>query len=79
VPVTFTAAVRPAAPGAGTPTGLVTLSDGGSVLGMAPPDAHGQAVFAFAPDAGVHHLTAAYGGDGDFLPGASDPLLLPVT
>jgi hypothetical protein len=78
VPVTFTAAVRPAAPGAGTPTGTVSLFDGDSVLGMAPPDAHGQAAFASAPDAGVHHLAVAYGGDSNFQPGLSDPLALPV-
>src|SRR5262249_36260327 len=46
-PVTFTATVRPAAPGAGTLSGTITLFDGGSVLGMAPPGANGQAVFAF--------------------------------
>jgi hypothetical protein len=77
-PVTFTATVRPEAPGAGTPSGTITPFDGGSMLGMAPPYAHGQAVLAFAPDAGVHHLAGAYGGDGNFQPGLSDPLDLPV-
>jgi hypothetical protein len=79
VPVTFTATVGPAAPGAGTPTGTVSLFDGDSVLGMAPLGANGQAVFAFALEAGGHSLTVSYAGDGNFQPGLSDPLAFPVT
>jgi hypothetical protein len=78
VPVTFTVTVSPVAPGAGTPTGTVTIFDGTAVLGTARLDANGQAVFAFAFDAGGHSLTVSYGGDGNFLPGMSDPLNLPV-
>src|SRR5262249_20729674 len=46
VPVTFTVTVSPVAPGAGTPTGTVTIIDGTAVLGTAQLDVNGQAVFA---------------------------------
>jgi hypothetical protein len=78
VPVTFTVTVSPVAPGAGTPPGTVTIFDGTTVLGTAQLDTNGQAVFSFAFDAGDHSLTACYGGDGNFLPGISDPLDFPV-
>jgi hypothetical protein len=78
VPVTFTVTVSPVAPGAGTPTGTVTLFDGDTVLGTAQLDANGQAVFTFAFDAGDHRLTVSYGGDDNFQPAISDPLDLPV-
>jgi hypothetical protein len=78
-PVTFTVTASPVAPGAGTPTGTVTLFDGDTVLGTAQLDENGQAVFTFALDAGDHRLTVSYGGDGNFQPGLSDPLAFPVT
>jgi hypothetical protein len=78
VPVDFAVTVSPVAPGAGTPTGTVTLVDGDTALGTAQLDANGQVVFTFALDAGVHHLTVAYGGDDNFQPSISDPLALPV-
>ena len=42
-PVTFTATVSANPPGAGTPTGTVTFSDGGSPIGTATLDASGTA------------------------------------
>jgi hypothetical protein len=74
VPVDFAVTVSPVAPGAGTPTGTVTLFDGDTALGTAQLDGNGQVVFTFALDAGVHHLTVAYGGDANFQVGLSDAL-----
>ena len=78
VQVTFTVAVIPVAPGTGTPTGTVTLFDGDTVLGTAPLDANGRAVFTFAFDVGDHSLTVSYGDDGNFQARVSDPLALSV-
>ena len=65
-PVTLTATVTPAAPGAGVPTGAVTFFDGGTTLGIAALDAAGQAVLAVdGLGSGVHTITAAYGGDSE--------------
>src|SRR5262249_34918137 len=43
--VTFTATLAAVAPGAGTPTGMVTFKDGNVVLGTAPVGADGTARF----------------------------------
>jgi hypothetical protein len=72
-PVTFTATVSPVS-GAGTPTGSVTFSDGGTVLATVEL-VDGQA--SFTTDAltlGRHHITAAYDGDGNFLASTSPVL-----
>jgi hypothetical protein len=67
--LTFTVTVAAVAPGAGTPTGSVVLSDGAVVLGTGTLAA-GKAVFSTAALAeGDHALTAAYAGDASFLPG----------
>jgi hypothetical protein len=79
VPVTFTVTVSPVAPGAGTPTGTLTIFDGTTLVGTGQLDENGQAVFAFALDAGGHSLTVCYGGDGNVPPGLSDLLAFPVT
>jgi hypothetical protein len=42
--------------------------------GAAQLGANGQAVFSFALGAGAHSLTVSDDGDGNFQPGASDPL-----
>ena len=66
-PVTFTATVSPNPPGAGTPTGTVTFSDGGSPIGTATLDASGTAaITTSALAAGAHTITASYGGDNNF-------------
>ena len=70
--VTLTATVTVPPPGAGTPTGTVTFTDGGTALGTRPLDATGHAAFATAGlQVGDHSLTAAYSGDGNFLPSIS--------
>ena len=66
-PVTFTATVSPNPPGAGTPTGTVTFSDGGSPIGTATLDASGTATITTSSlTAGAHTITASYGGDNNF-------------
>ncbi len=49
--------------GAGAPTGSVTVSDGGTVLGTVPLDPTGAAQLLLVPSPGVHRFTATYGGD----------------
>lgn len=77
-PVTFTASVAPIAPGAGSPTGTVTLLEGTEVLGSATLGAAGLATFSsttFASfPAGVHALTARYEGETSFAASSSAAL-----
>lgn len=74
-PVTFTATVTVNPPGAGTPTGTVTFRRGAITLGTAPVSGGGQAVLtANGLQVGASVITAAYGGDGNFLPSTSGPL-----
>ena len=76
-PVTFIANVTPSAPSASSPGGTVVFKADGDVLGSAPlqgtsaripVDALGQVVF---PTAGLHNITATYGGDASFPPATS--------
>src|SRR3979409_1120111 len=63
--VTFTATVKPAS-GTVTPTGTVTFNDGATVLGSGPLSG-GTATFTTSGlGAGVHSITAVYGGDASF-------------
>jgi uncharacterized repeat protein (TIGR03803 family) len=74
-PVTFTANVS-AVYGFGTPTGSVSFIDGnsGTVLGSAGL-ANGTATLTTsALSGGAHSVTAAYGGDANFLPIAASIL-----
>jgi YVTN family beta-propeller protein len=74
--VTFTANVSA---GGGTPTGSVTFKDGASALGSATISA-GQATFnATTLTPGSHSITAAYGGDANFLGSTSTALTQSVT
>jgi hypothetical protein len=58
--------------GEATPGGSVTFYDGSAPLGTVPVDAAGKATLTTTSLAvGSHSITAAYGGDGDLLPGAS--------
>ncbi|WP_189308829.1 Ig-like domain-containing protein, partial [Streptomyces albospinus] len=69
--VNVTATVASASPGAGTPTGSVTLSDGTTTLATVPLNG-GRATFTtskFQP--GPHRITATYGGDPAFTAGAT--------
>jgi hypothetical protein len=63
--ITFTATVSAVAPGAGTPSGLVFFSDGGSVFGFGSLDASGVTTFATSLDVGSHTITANYSGNGN--------------
>jgi uncharacterized repeat protein (TIGR01451 family) len=65
-PVAFTATVTPVAPGAGTPTGTVSFTEGATILGTASLS-NGQATanISFAT-VGTHTVTAVFSGDGNF-------------
>jgi hypothetical protein len=77
--VYLTATIAPVAPGAGVPTGIVTFFDGTKVVGTAVVDKNGQATLVLDSLAkGTHTLTAAYGGDGNFLDSVSDPLTITI-
>jgi hypothetical protein len=70
-PVTFTATVTVVAPGAGSPTGTITFSDGAMVLATVPvgPDTAEQASFTTEDLAVAQHaISAAFSGDGSFEP-----------
>jgi hypothetical protein len=58
-PVTFTATVS----GTTTPTGTVTFSDGGTVIGSAALNASGMASITVGLAVGSRSISAAYGGD----------------
>ena len=65
--VTFTATVRAAAPGSGTPTGTVTFMDGSSTLGTATLSGTGTCTVTTSNlSVGTHAITAVYGGDSNF-------------
>jgi streptogramin lyase len=88
----LTVAVTPEFTGAGTPTGLIELKDGNSVIAIATLDSSGHAVFTFIPGQtvrnghtrttilprGIHHLTAQFEGDGNFALSTSVTLNLTV-
>jgi len=80
-PVTFTANVTPSASSTSSPGGSVVFKADGDVLGSAPllgttarlpVDALSQVVF---PTAGLHNITATYGGDASFPPATSATLI----
>ncbi len=70
-PVTFSYTVSQVEPGAGTPTGSVTLSDGNGHSCTANVLA-GQCTITF-PAAGATSLSAAYTGDANFTPASHAP------
>jgi hypothetical protein len=67
-PVTYTAHVAVAAPGAGTPSGLVVFLDGGSVLGVGRLNSRGTATLTTRRTLGpgLHHITVVYVGSSDY-------------
>lgn len=70
--VTLTTIVSPVAPGAGTPTGIVTFRDGAATLGTAALNSTDTATLTTSSlAAGTHSLTASYGGDANFIASAS--------
>jgi hypothetical protein len=73
--VTFTATVSKAVGSTGTPTGTVTIRDGSTALGTGTLNASGVATFATSSlAAGLHPITAAYGGDSNFAASTSTAL-----
>jgi hypothetical protein len=74
-PMTFTATVAAVAPGAGTPTGIVTFKDGATVLGTGTLNGAGVATFGISSlSVASHPITAVYGSDTNFSGGTSAPL-----
>jgi MYXO-CTERM domain-containing protein len=78
-PLTFTATVFATAPGAGTPSGMVTFSVDGSSVGIGTLNSGGQATLTITSLAvGGHDVIATYGGDGNFAASASPPIVQAV-
>ena len=75
--ITFTATVTSSAK-TGTPSGIVTFLDGGTVLGTGTLKAgHGGDVATFSTGSlapGAHTITAVYAGGGGFAGSSSSPL-----
>jgi sugar lactone lactonase YvrE len=68
-PVTFTASTSSST---GIPTGIVTFTDGSSVLGQAQLNAQGSSSLTVSNlSIGVHTVTASYGGDSNYLVSSS--------
>ncbi len=65
--VTFTATLSAVSPGAGIPTSSVAFYDGQTLLGSGTLDVNGLATLTTSSlPAGVHSITAQYGGDAGF-------------
>jgi hypothetical protein len=78
--VTFTATVTAVAPGAGTPSGTVDFKDGATTI-AAVVVLNGSGVATFPTSslsAGVHSITAAYSGDGNFNATATGASTAPI-
>lgn len=69
--VTFTATISPVVAGVGSPGGSVTYMDGTSTLGTVGVIAGGASFTTSTLTVGSHSITAAYGGDPNFLGGTS--------
>ncbi|HWE38294.1 MAG TPA: Ig-like domain-containing protein, partial [Isosphaeraceae bacterium] len=81
-PTTLVAAVDVVAPGAGTATGSVTFMEGTTVLGTGSLAVIGGTPFAAfttsSLSAGVHRITADYGGDAWDRPSTSAPFTVTI-
>jgi autotransporter-associated beta strand protein len=74
-PLTFTATVQAAVPGAGTPTGLVTFAVDGANQTPTATLSGGIATYVdTALTAGPHNISATYAGDGNFTTSTSLPI-----
>jgi hypothetical protein len=74
-PVTLTATVTANAPGAGTPTGTVTFTDGVTNIGSGALNGSGVATMTTSSLAvGAHQITATYGADTNFAGSTSNIL-----
>ena len=64
----------------GIPTGTVSFQEGAVVVGAAPLDAQGRAVFTTSSlPAGMHTITAVYQGDDFYNPSTSAPFLQQIS
>jgi hypothetical protein len=72
--VTFSTIVSVVAPGAGTPTGNVTFSDGQTALGAVQLTAGAASFTTASLTAGSHSITVSYAGNGSFAPNSSKAL-----
>ncbi|MFD8291822.1 Ig-like domain repeat protein, partial [Streptomyces lavendulae] len=70
-PVTLTATVDPGSPDAGTPGGEVTFFDGPTPIGTAALDGGRASIRTGVLQPSAHPVTARYGGDAAFTPGAT--------
>jgi hypothetical protein len=78
--VTFTSSVSAAVRGvSATPSGAVTFSDGGSVLGTASLSGGEASITVSSLEAGAHQITATYSGNSFFVSSSSSPLNQTVT
>jgi hypothetical protein len=80
--VTFTAqlATTVSPPPTESPTGSITFLDGGTVLGTAPLNGAGQAVYSTSSlSDGAHSITATYGGDPSYLPTTSNAVSVTIS
>lgn len=76
---TLAATVSPVSPGAGKPTGTVTLTDGAAVVGTITLVGGTGRTSVSKLGLGVHTLRATYVGDGDFETSTSTTSTLTVT
>lgn len=77
--VALTVAVKPS-PGAGVPTGTVTIADGTTQLQAIQLDGTGTATFTTTTlAAGVHSILAAYGGDQRYISSSASAVTVTIT
>jgi hypothetical protein len=77
--VAFTVTVSANAPGAGTPTGGITVSDGGTQIAAGSLTSGAYTFSSSALGAGSRTITAAYAGDANFSGGVSTSLVQQVS
>lgn len=72
---TSKATVKAVAPGAGTPAGTVTFSEGEAVLGVVQLAGINATLPLKTLPPGTHEITAAYSGDADYEPSEAAPVV----
>lgn len=77
-PIQLRAAVAAVAPGAGTPTGMITFLNGTTPLGTAPLVGGTASLTTSALALGPHTLTARYAGDVNYITSTSAPQAAPI-
>jgi PhoPQ-activated pathogenicity-related protein len=76
--VTFTVTITAKTPGAGTPTGTVTIFDGTAVLAMLPYNGSAITFPTSTLSVASHSITAQYGGNADFTASTSNTVIQSV-